>query len=228
MESIAAAARRSGRSLAARAAVATLAATFALTSITACGSDAAAERPDAQGYRGVVLATPLEKPDFTLTDTDGHPFDFRAKTDGSLTLLFFGYTNCPDICPVHLGNIHTVLRQMPYDITSRTKVVFITTDPERDTPAKLRAWLDNFDPSFIGLTGSLDEVNRIQAQLHLPPAVAEAAHGADSSYDVGHAAQVIAFSPADNLGHVVYPFGTRQQDWANDFPKLVSDRWSAK
>ena len=216
-------------SLAARAIAPMLAAALAVTSLTACGSGAAAERPgNEQGYRGVVLPTPLAKPSFTLTDTEGRPFDFRKETDGSLTLLFFGYTNCPDICPVHLGNIHTVLQQMPYDIASRTKVVFVTTDPERDTPAKLRAWLDNFDPSYIGLRGTLDEVNRIQAQLHLPPAVAGAAHGADSSYDVGHAAQVIAFSPTDNLAHVVYPFGTRQQDWANDLPKLMSDRWASK
>ena len=225
MQSIAA--TRSSGSFAARAAATTLAAAIALASMTACGSGAAAERSNNdEGYRGVVLAAPLAKPDFTLTDTEGRPFDFRQKTDGSLTLLFFGYTNCPDICPVHLGNIHTVLRQMPYDVASRTKVVFVTTDPERDTPAKLRAWLDNFDSSYVGLRGTLDEVNRIQAELHLPPAVASAAHGADSSYDVGHAAQVIAFSPTDNMAHVVYPFGTRQQDWANDLPKLMSDKWA--
>ena len=226
MQSIAA--TRSCGSLATRAAATALAAILTLASVTACGSGTAAERPNPQDYRGVVLATPLAKPDFTLTDTEGRPFAFREKTDGSLTLLFFGYTSCPDICPVHLGNIHTVLQQMPYDIASRTKVVFVTTDPERDTPAKLRAWLDNFDSSYVGLTGSIEEVNRIQAQLHLPPAVAEAAHGSDSSYNVGHAAQVLAFSPNDNLAHVVYPFGTRQQDWANDFPRLIADRWTAK
>jgi protein SCO1/2 len=129
---------------------------------------------------------------------------------------------------VHLGNIHTVLQQMPYDVASRTKVIFVTTDPERDTPQKLRAFLDNFDPAFIGLRGTVAEVNEIQAELHLPPAVASAPHGADSSYDVGHAAQVIAFSPADNEAHVVYPFGTRQQDWANDLPKLLTDKWATK
>jgi protein SCO1/2 len=202
-------------------------------SLTACGGGAdvgsAAERPGTdQGYRGVVLPTPLAKPSFVLTDTKGQPFDFRKETDGSLTLLFFGYTNCPDVCPVHLGNIHTVLEQMPFDVKSHTKVVFVTTDPERDTPERLRSWLDNFDPSFIGLRGTVDEVNRIQATLHLPPAVASAPHGADSSYDVGHAAQVIAFSPTDNMGHVIYPFGIRQQDWANDLPKLMTDKWAAK
>jgi protein SCO1/2 len=223
------AATRARLSLAARAAATTIAAALALASITACGSDAAAERPgNDQGYRGVVLETPLAKPDFVLTDTKGEPFDFRKETDGSLTLLFFGYTNCPDVCPVHLGNIHTVLEQMPYDVRSRTKVVFVTTDPERDTPEKLRAFLDNFDKSYIGLRGTLAEVNRIQGELHLPPAVASAPHGDKGSYDVGHAAQVIAFSPADNMAHLVYPFGTRQQDWADDLPKLMADKWATK
>jgi protein SCO1/2 len=215
--------------LAARAIAKLFAAALVAASLSACGSGSAAERPgNDQGYRGVVLPTPLTKPEFVLTDTKGQPFDFRKETDGSLTLLFFGYTNCPDVCPVHLGNIHTVLQQMPYDIASRTKVVFVTTDPERDTPERLRSWLDNFDPSFIGLRGTVDEVNKIQAELHLPPAVASAPHGADSSYDVGHAAQVIAFSPADNEAHVIYPFGIRQQDWANDLPKLLNDKWASK
>lgn len=223
------AATRARHSLAARAAATTMAAALVLASITACGSGSAAERPgNDQGYRGVVLETPLAKPDFVLTDTRGEPFDFRKETDGSLTLLFFGYTNCPDVCPVHLGNIHTVLEQMPFDVRSHTKVVFVTTDPERDTPEHLRSWLDNFDKSYIGLRGTLAEVNRIQSELHLPPAVASAPHGDKGSYDVGHAAQVIAFSPADNMAHLVYPFGTRQQDWANDLPKLMADRWTSK
>jgi protein SCO1/2 len=214
---------------AARAIVTMLAAALVGASLTACGSGSAAERPgNDQGYRGVVLETPLAKPDFVLTDTKGEPFDFRKETDGSLTLLFFGYTNCPDVCPVHLGNIHTVLEQMPYDVRSRTRVVFVTTDPERDTPGKLRAFLDNFDKSYIGLRGTLAEVNQIQAELHLPPAVASAPHGDKGSYDVGHAAQVIAFSPADNMAHLVYPFGTRQQDWADDLPKLMTDKWTAR
>jgi protein SCO1/2 len=209
-----------------------VAAALVAASLVACGrgtaGGSAEQQADDRGYRGAVLPAPLAKPEFVLTDTKGQPYDFRKETDGSLTLLFFGYTNCPDVCPVHLGNIHTVLEQMPFDVKSHTKVVFVTTDPERDTPKKLRAWLDNFDPSFIGLRGTLAEVNEIQARLHLPPAVASAPRGADSSYDVGHAAQVIAFSPTDNEAHIVYPFGTRQQDWANDLPRLMTDTWNTR
>jgi protein SCO1/2 len=193
-----------------------------LGSLTGCGSSADAARRGGSDYRGAVLEHPLPKPDFTLTATTGRPFHFRRETDGYLTLLYFGYTNCPDICPVHLANIAAVLHRSPYEVASRTKVVFVTTDPARDTLPRLRQWLDRFDPSFIGLRGTLDEVNRIQAELGLPPAVPDTAHGG-----VGHAAQVIAFSP-DNRAHVVYPFGTRQEDWAHDLPKLVSDRWTGR
>jgi protein SCO1/2 len=176
-------------------------------------------------YRGVVLVTPLAKPEFTLTATDGRPFDFRRETDGHVTLLFFGYTHCPDICPVHMANIAAVLHRMPYSVASKVKVVFVTTDPERDSLPRIREWLNNFDPSFVGLRGPMDEVNRVQIALALPPSVAQPKQP-NGDYAVGHSAQVIAFTP-DDSAHVLYPFGTRQEDWAHDLPKLVSARWSA-
>jgi protein SCO1/2 len=170
-------------------------------------------------YRGAALAHAIPRPSFTLSDTHGQPFDFRAKTHNTVTLLFFGYLNCPDVCPVHMTNIASVMRGLPYDVASRIRVVFITTDPARDTPEKLQAWLGNFDPSFIGLRGSPEQVKAIEASVNVPPAVA-AAPDSSGSYEVGHAAQVIAFTP-DDSAHVVYPFGTRQADWVHDLPLLA-------
>ena len=172
--------------------------------------------------RGTELVPSWPKPDFTLTDTDGHPFDFRARTDGFVTLLFFGYTHCPDVCPVHMGNIAAVLRDLDYADRSRIRVVFVTTDPERDSLPTLRAWLDRFDPSFVGLRGTAGKVDEIQAALHLPAAVRQPSRPGPlpGAYAVGHAAQVIAFT-ADGRARVVYPFGTRQSDWAHDLPRLV-------
>ena len=102
---------------------------------------------------GSVFDEPLAKPDFTLTDTSGAPFDFRAETDGKLTLLFFGYTSCPDICPIHLANLAAVLRQISPDFQRRIQVVFVGVDAPRDTPERMRSWLDSFDARFVGLTG---------------------------------------------------------------------------
>ncbi|MEO7039715.1 MAG: SCO family protein [Gemmatimonadaceae bacterium] len=188
----------------------------ALLVLAGCGISAESSE---RAYRGAMLSPPIPRPSFTLTDTHGQPFDFRARTDDTVTLLFFGYLNCPDVCPVHLTNIATVLRGLPYEVTGKVRVVFVTTDPARDTPAKLRAWLDNFDQSFVGLRGTPEQVKTIEKLVNVAPAIAGAKDSA-GAYEVGHAAQVIAFT-RDDSAHVVYPFGTRQADWAHDLPLLV-------
>src|SRR5688572_15829259 len=96
-------------------------------------------------YRGVVMTPPLPKPDFTFTSTSGAPYRFREETNDKVTLLFFGYTYCPDVCPMHMSNLAAVLKKMPAGDRERVKVVFVTTDPQRDTPDRLRTWLRNFD-----------------------------------------------------------------------------------
>ena len=171
-------------------------------------------------FQGRVLAEALPRPDFTLLDTAGEPYDFLEETRGKATLLFFGYTHCPDVCPVHMGNIAAVLKDLGYERRREVEVVFVSTDPERDSPERIRAWLDRFDPAFVGLRGDRAEIDSIQRSLGLPPSVLEPRSG-DGSYAVGHAAQVLAFSP-DGPARVVYPFGTRQADWAHDLPLLIS------
>ncbi len=177
------------------------------------------------GYRGTVLPQPREKVDFTLTDTEGASFSFVDETAGTVTLVFFGYTYCPDVCPIHMANIGTVMKDLPFELRRQIKVIFITTDPERDTPQRLRAWLDNFDASFIGLRGTQKEVNEISVRLGLPPSVRVEAE--EGGYQVGHSSYVVAFTK-DDLAHVIYGFGTRQADWAHDLPRLVSETWNTE
>jgi protein SCO1/2 len=194
-----------------------------LATVAACdsGRDATLEQ-----LHGVRFVPPHPKADFTLETTDGKPFHFVNDTRGSVTLLYFGYTKCPDVCPLHLANIATALKQMEPSDQAQVKVVFVTTDPNRDTPEVLRAWLDNFDKRFIGLRGNLDTVNAIQAQLGLPPATMEMMGPKDagpSMYGMGHAAQVLAFTPDDSL-RTEYPSGFKVVDWVNDLPKLARIR----
>jgi protein SCO1/2 len=189
------------------------------------GDESVDARLRATGYSGIVLPEPPAKPDFVLTDTEGRPFDFRQETEGRLTLLFFGFTHCPDICPVHMANLGAVLDRLDADVRRSVQVVFVSVDPDRDTPERIRAWLDAFHPSFVGLRGDFDEVNRIQAALNLAPAMIDEADAADGAYPVGHSAQVLAFTP-DGFAHVTYPFGIRQQDWLRDLPKLVDSPWA--
>lgn len=171
--------------------------------------------------RGVLVGEPQPRPRFVLRTVDGARYDFREETAGRLTLLFFGYTHCPDVCPVHVANIGRVLRDLPVDVVRQVTLVFVTTDPERDTPERLRTWLAQFHPDFIGLTGTPEEIEQAQAAANVAPAIRQIPDSTNpEAYLVGHAAQVIAYT-ADDLTHVVYPFGIRQQDWANDLPILV-------
>ncbi len=181
-----------------------------------------ADRPEPT-YRGGLVTPPLPKPRFTLTDTSGAPFDFWPKTEGYVTLLFFGYARCPDQCPLHMANIGRALKKMPTDFRDQVKLVFVTTDPARDTPKVMRSWLDHFDKRFIGLTGSEAAIEAAQKAAGVPPA--RKTRGGVGDYGVAHANFVLAYTK-DNLAHVIYPGGVSQQDWAQDLPQLVKETWS--
>lgn len=163
---------------------------------------------------------PRPKPDFTLTDTEGRPFAFREATEGQMTLLFFGYTSCPDVCPLHMANIAAALNKLPDAVARQVTVVFVTTDPDRDTPEVIRAWLDHFDRRFIGLTGTQAQVDSAQIAMRIPPAYKEEPVEG-RPYTVGHAAQVIAFT-RDGMARFAFPYGTRQSEWAQEIPRLVA------
>jgi protein SCO1 len=173
-------------------------------------------------YRGGLVTPPLPKPRFTLTDTSGAPFDFWRETDGYVTLLFFGYARCPDQCPLHMANIALGLKKLPAGVGDRVKLIFVTTDPARDTPKVLRSWLNQFDKRFIGLTGSEAAIDAVQAAAGVP--VGSKAARAGEDYAVNHANFVLAYT-ADNLAHVIYPGGVTQQDWAHDLPQLIQETW---
>jgi len=124
-----------------------------------------------------------------------------------------------------MANIATALKKMPRNLRDQVKLVFVTTDPVRDTPKVLRSWLDLFDNRFIGLTGSEAAIQTVQKAAGVPPA-RKAALGAEN-YAVGHANFVLAYTK-DNLSHLIYPGGVTQQDWAHDLPELVKENWSHK
>lgn len=193
----------------------------ALTTIAVAGCHRSADVPlSAHGFVGAELATPLTKPSLRFTDSHGKPYQLDSATAGKVTLLFFGYTNCPDICPVHLANLAAVLDKMPDEVQSQVMVVFVTTDPARDTPEVLDAWVKGFDPKFVALTGSDSVIAAAQQAARVPDAVKGAVDG-KGGYAVGHAAAVIAYT-RDGMGRVEYPPGTRQRDWAHDLPLLVN------
>jgi protein SCO1/2 len=187
-------------------------------SLAGCRGESAKGSPPVEQYHGARLTPALPAPDFTLPATDGRPFHFKQEIHGYVGLLFFGYTHCPNVCPVHMANLAAVLDRLPVGVAGSVKVIFVTVDPARDTPRVLRTWLDHFKPGFIGLRGSLDRVNEVQEEFGMPPTSVERLPNGE--YAVGHGAAVIAIV-GDSV-RVLYPFGIRQADWMHDLPMLVA------
>jgi protein SCO1/2 len=167
-------------------------------------------------YAGLDLAEPYRRPSFTLTDTDGATYDFRAHTGGKPTLLFFGYTECPDVCPTTMADIAVALRGMDPAVAKQVTVVFVTTDPETDTPAVLGEYLRRFDADlptrFVGLTG--DQAVIDQAQLSAGVPLAE---------DQGrlHSSLLLLYGD-DDAAHVAFDAGNTARDIAHDLDLVAA------
>ncbi|MEV8307762.1 SCO family protein [Streptomyces flavidovirens] len=204
-----------------------LVATAALT-LSACGGDKAdsGSKPvtdvsaDMNDKAATVLDRPFKKPDLVLTDTHGKKYDLRERTKGKPTLIYFGYTNCPDVCPLTMSNIAIAAKKLPQADRDKLQVVFVTTDPERDTPEALGKWLKGAgDPTFTGLTGDFPTIQAGARQMGIgidPPKKEK-----DGSVVSMHGAQVIAFSPKTDAGYVLYSEDTTAEDYTKDLPKLI-------
>jgi len=190
------------------------------TTATLAAADDSAEL--APGWNGVAVEGAPRMPAATLADDDGQPYDLRAHMRQRPTLVYFGYTHCPDVCPVHMANIAAALDESAVR-EEQVNVVFVTVDPVRDTPEVLDDYLANFDPSFVGLSASRDVIDDVVTGLGLPGPVVEGDPDSDS-YTMGHPSQVFAFD-TDGRARIAYAFGTRQSQWVEDLPKLVRE-WS--
>lgn len=173
------------------------------------------------GYQAAMLAPPKEKPELVLQDTSGQSFDLREQTDGYVTLLFVGYTHCPDICPLHMSFVASALADMPAEQAAKVKVVFVTSDPARDTPEALREWLDNFDPDFIGLVPTEAELDGVTSALSMNPI--QTHDLGNGNYVVDHAAFVLAFGANDNTARLGFLGGMPQEIYDHDIPLLVEE-----
>jgi protein SCO1/2 len=187
---------------------------LAIVAAIGCG----ARGPWSHAYNGYRLDPPIAKPAVTWQRSDGSQFDVARQTAGIVTLVSFGYTHCPDVCPAELMNIARALKSLGPDTAARIRVLFVSLDPQRDTGAVLDKWLGAFDPRMIGLRGSLASVNNEVARLGLAPL-----EPVDTSTkDPAHASVVVAFA-RDGLAHFQYPATTNAEAWAYDLRKLLQD-----
>ncbi|MGW0930337.1 SCO family protein [Streptomyces sp. NPDC002644] len=205
-------------------AAALLAATLTLSACTS--GESAPEKPASavtevtpDDKAATVLDTPFEKPDLVLTDTDGKEFDLREQTQGRPTLVYFGYTNCPDVCPLTMNNIAVAKKQLPQEQQDELRVVFVTTDPERDTAEELGSWLKGIDTDIVGLTGDFATIQAGARTLGI--SIEEPVKEKDGTVVSTHGTQVVAFSPKTDEGYVLYGEETTVDDYTADLPKLI-------
>jgi protein SCO1 len=172
------------------------------------------------GFAGAVPARPYPLPVETFTDTAGRSASLAATVAAKpVTVVFFGYTYCPDVCNTVLADVAAALRRV--DPASRDKVAlaFITTDPARDSPAVIREYLDRFDSSFVGLRAALPAVERTARALGVALTGNKRLPG--GGYEVGHGAQLIGFG-VDHRGQVVWTPGTPVGDLRADLARLAA------
>ncbi|MFP4312376.1 MAG: SCO family protein [Nitriliruptoraceae bacterium] len=179
--------------------------------------------PDADGWRGIALERDRTMPAVVLLDTAGGEVALHEAFQGTPTLLFFGYTSCPDICPIHLAAIASAMDTAGVSY-EQVDVVFVSVDPERDTPERIDDYLSNFSDEIVGLHGDVEVVTEALAQLDLPGPVVEGPDPRGEGDLIGHPAQVIGFD-ADGQALRVWPFGARRSDWLADLPRIVEE-WS--
>ncbi len=190
--------------------------------------------PQAARLHGTLLDPPLPRPTQILRDTSGQPFSLANRPETELTVLFFGYTHCPDVCPTTMADLAVARSELPARLRNHVTVVFVTEDPKRDTPGSLRRWLDGFDPAFLGLAGGSQATKTMLDQLYLPPTRRlpnpedPVQHPDDDhpqhhhgDYGVEHAGIVYAFGPGNRT--VIYSGGITPDQYAADFTRLLDD-----
>lgn len=134
--------------------------------------------------------------DFALTDHDGKPrrlADFK----GRVVVVFFGFTHCPDVCPTALAQMAKTLKSLDPEDARRVQVLFITVDPERDSPAVLRDYVTAFNPEFLALTGSVDDIARTTREFKV--LAAKTAESSPGNYSVDHSTQTFVYDANNRL-----------------------------
>lgn len=166
-------------------------------------------------FNGILMQSPDPVPDFELAAANGQRVklsDFRDK----LVLLYFGYTFCPDVCPTTLNEVKKAYQQLG-DAAEDVSVIMVTVDPERDTPQVLAEYLSYFDPSFIGLSGTTEEIVAAGTPLGLYFAKDEGS--AATGYLVSHTSSLFLIDQ-DGYLRLVYSYGTPADDIAEDLKRL--------
>lgn len=173
--------------------------------------------PKADTFRGTAFDPAPPAPEFELTRGNGDSFRLSEMRD-DVVLLYFGYTSCPDVCPTTLSDLRRVLEGLGPD-AERVQVIFVTVDPERDTPQKLQEYVSLFDPAFIGLSGSMDELEHVWNDYGVYREEEQLPNSA-TGYLVNHTARLYLIDRDGNM-RLSYSFGTPIDDIVHDLKILI-------
>ncbi len=185
------------------------------------GSNAIIVGGDDDGYHGSALGDQAYVvPDLPLTADDGKAFSLARSTDTPLTLVFFGYTHCPDICQIQMATLASALNRLDDEQRAQVGVAFVTTDPARDTGAVLRDYLDQFDPGFMGLTGELDTIKAIGKKLGVY--VSRGVKLPGGGYEVDHSTPIVAVND-HGRAPLVWTQSTSSAQISEDIVRLLDD-----
>lgn len=187
---------------------------------SACATPSPSTTDAAATFDGFVLATPLRKPPVTLVDTSALPYQLRPRTAGRVLVIYVGYTHCRDVCPVAAGVLATVLRRLSAEARSKVTVAFATSDPARDTPARLRHWLGRYDPAIVGLTGSDNALTHLADAMHLPPITIR---GGRANYSVEHGSDIYIYG-LDNKARLALTTDDPVSSYLHDITLLTEGR----
>lgn len=172
--------------------------------------------PTGRSFRGTAYEPPVPASEFALAREDGSTFELHAQR-GKVVLLFFGYTSCPDVCPVTLSELRKVNEELGLP-AGQLQVVFVTVDPGRDTPDRIQKYVAMFNPTFIGLSGSLEDLQLIWSDYGVYREVEQLPNSA-TGYLVNHTARIYVIDQ-DGYLRLSYNFDTPTDDIVHDLKLL--------
>lgn len=170
-------------------------------------------------YHGSVIDPPVEAPEFELTDAEGNSFQLN-ELEGQVVVMFFGYTSCPDVCPLTLSEFVRIKEELGNQ-SENVSFVFVTVDPERDTPERIKKYLANFDAGIIGLTGERKELEPVWASYGVYQDKVD--EGSEGNYFLDHSSRSYVIDQEGNL-LLTYTFGTQNESIAADVRHLMSSQ----
>ncbi|WP_186355833.1 SCO family protein [Streptomonospora sp. PA3] len=185
-----------------------------------CGGTGQAQAPQQrEGPFLEVSGSPMAAPPYEFSTAGGEPWAFGDVADDRLTLLYFGYTSCPDVCPTTMADVDAALQRMGGSADD-FDVVMVSTDPHRDTAKQLRGWLDSFNPEFTGVRGPIAEVVKAAEAYGIP---VEEPKRTDGDYEVSHGQRLVVLN-GDGAAVGFFDEGTSPEQLSRMLPDLA-ERW---